>query len=197
MHCHILRFHSQLNLNKYESGCYFNLIISNQSKSVTQQNSANSEVQRDENTLFRSLIEKSSQTKDLNIYLCLNCRLFFTNDTKFSHNCWNTSTNSKAENEKPSNGSEPIQPISNQNYFSPIYLKFNVSKLLVNNSKAMLSLTQSLVESKVSSSSVSNESDDIIIDVENESSQENPINQANKKFKFEHSVSSRSDLSLI
>lgn len=48
---------------------------------------------------------------DIYVYLCLNCRLFFSSESKLCHNCWSLA-----------------QPINSPNYFSPIYLKINVCK---------------------------------------------------------------------
>lgn len=86
------------------------------------------------------------------MYLCLNCRLFFASNTTFSHNCWNLNdtsmkqtNNSKAPTTNATTTTNPTLANSNQpqpanvnpttnsnssNYFSPIYLKFNITKLL-------------------------------------------------------------------
>ncbi|CAF0729531.1 unnamed protein product [Brachionus calyciflorus] len=59
------------------------------------------------------LDDKKESNAQTHVYLCLNCRLFFSNESKFCHNCWS-----------------PLQPTNSNNYFSPIYLKFNVNKFM-------------------------------------------------------------------
>lgn len=61
----------------------------------------------------QTLVKNSST--DLFIYQCVNCRLFFTSNSSFSHNCLVTVVDK--------------QPPT---YFSPIYLKFNLSNFMSN-----------------------------------------------------------------
>lgn len=130
LHMHILKNHNQLNLKKFESSCYFNLLISNQTHSTTTTGN------KTQTESIRKLIENNLQTKDWNIYLCLNCRNYFTNETKFSHNCWNNNVNLNSD--KSTHHHHQSNAASNQNYFSPIYLRFNVNKLLISNSKLII-----------------------------------------------------------
>jgi hypothetical protein len=110
MQNHIVKFHSNLNLNEHKTSTFFNLI----------------------NTLNLNLSNESSQNSscllpdDFYIYQCLNCRLFFASNCSFSHNCW---TYTESSNGDQKHGDQK-QPMTNNNYFSPIFLKFNVSKVL-------------------------------------------------------------------
>ena len=77
-----------------------------------------------------------SSSTQLFIYQCVNCRLFFTSNSSFSHNCLVTVVDK--------------QPPT---YFSPIYLKFNLNKFLsnsnsfINSTSSSNSASQSLVGS--------------------------------------------------
>jgi hypothetical protein len=59
-------------------------------------------------------------SRDLDIYFCLHCRLYFPSESNFSHNCWNDNS-----------GAGGVKNPS-LSYFSPIYLKFNVNMFLMN-----------------------------------------------------------------
>lgn len=138
---HVVKFHSQLNLNKYPSSSFYNIVTSLNdfpqtlmtNNDLNQSNLANLHSIK---TLIQNL------PKEYYIYLCLNCRLFFTSNSTFSHNCWNMKENQndpKQISSKPglNNGKNNSNNDPNKcnNYFSPIYLKFNVSKLLVSANK--------------------------------------------------------------
>lgn len=116
---HILRIHYQLNLNDHPSSSFFNLVTTlNKMLSPAQLlhlNSGN----------IQSLVQTSNSLipSNFSVYQCLNCRLFFASNCKFSHNCW-----TYVEVNKSTTGTK--QQATNNNYFSPIYLKFNVSKAL-------------------------------------------------------------------
>lgn len=110
--------HYQLNLNDHPMSSFFNLVTTlNKSLSPVQLlhlNSGN----------IQNLIQMSNNLipHNFSVYQCLNCRLFFASNCKFSHNCWTYVEVNKETGAK--------QQATNNNYFSPIYLKFNVSKTL-------------------------------------------------------------------
>ena len=107
---HILKMHNNISLGEYPTSTFFNVIATIQSSSSKQTS---------------PLKEVSAQVlpDDFFVYQCLNCRLFFASNCSFSHNCWTYTENNV------SNG-DSKQPPTNNNYFSPIFLKFNVGKLL-------------------------------------------------------------------
>ena len=115
--------HIDVNLNKTPSSCFFNLI------------STYTDKQMNENELNAQLNSGSAQTlvqqlpNNLHIFQCVNCRLFFPPNSTFSHNC---SVVVIENNNNNSNSSTDLkyQQSMNNNYFSPIYLKFNITKLL-------------------------------------------------------------------
>lgn len=110
---HIIQNHSKLDLKKHLTNSFFNLATTL-------------------NPIKESQSKASEQSlpilqEDFDVYQCLNCHHFFSANCSFSHNCW-TYTNS-------STNSDLKQPSTNNNYFSPIYLKFNVSKILNSRNK--------------------------------------------------------------
>ena len=135
LHNHILRFHHDLNSKSNPSSCFFNLTNSLSESTVLDKGSKKKSVSNDKNfssmpkltngsSQDQSLVNGSS-SNDLFIYQCVNCRLFFTSNSSFSHNCLVTVVDK--------------QPPT---YFSPIYLKFNLSNFM-SNSK-ILSTTNTL-----------------------------------------------------
>jgi hypothetical protein len=117
-----------MNLNKSPSSSFYNMVNTmNDKDRFAGNNEASPPMLINTNsTTKKSLL--SYLPSDFNVYLCLNCRLFFTSDSSFSHNCWNIVENCGGT----SNGAEN----NSNNYFSPIYLKFNVSKFLLNSKAA-------------------------------------------------------------
>ena len=105
LHEHVINTHNQISLKDFPKASFFNLV---------------STLKNDNNT------DPSHVTNiptDFYVYQCLNCRLFFDFSCSFSHNCWAYVDTNQDQFEQKA-------PASNNNYFSPIYLKFNVSKLL-------------------------------------------------------------------
>jgi hypothetical protein len=92
-------------------------------------NNNNTNTAASANSPIKSLIQ--NLPSEYYIYLCLNCRLFFTSNTTFSHNCWNINEIATGNNNKSTNKPNAPASSNSNNYFSPIYLKFNVSKLLI------------------------------------------------------------------
>jgi hypothetical protein len=117
-----MKTHIDVSLNKSSSSCFFNLIATYTDKPIN------------ENELNAQLNSGSMQTlmqllpTNLYIYQCVNCRLFFTQSSTFSHNCSIVAIENT--NHSNSNTDLKYQQSMNNNYFSPIYLKFNITKLL-------------------------------------------------------------------
>ncbi len=107
LHNHLLKIHSKEQYHNSDKQCYFRVL----------KNSTDSNKQNGLNSSYRLL-------NDFSIYQCVNCRLLFTSKSTFSHNCWNQKLNDD-------NKDQPKTPLINthNNYFSPIFLKFDVNKL--------------------------------------------------------------------
>lgn len=110
---HINLVHSGLSLQDHPTSSFFNLATSLQKQPSVNQ--TDTSIQN-----FPVLDE------DFYVYQCLNCHQFFPSNCSFSHNCWTYTAVSNTNGHK--------QPLTNNNYFSPIFLKFNVSRVL--NSRA-------------------------------------------------------------
>jgi hypothetical protein len=160
LHNHILRFHHELNSKSNPSSCFFNLsnslsekvVIDKNSKKKTFQNDASmssaSSFSKLTNGLDQNAIKNSSN--DLFIYQCVNCRLYFTSNSSFSHNC----LISVVDKQPPT-------------YFSPIYLKFNLSNFVTNakNSFNSSNNTFQVIQSNVINSQNNNNSDHLTLNV--------------------------------
>lgn len=110
LQAHIMRVHNELNFNENQTSCFFNL-------STTLNSSPG-------RTLDKSSLTVSD-TNDFYVNQCLNCHEFFPSVCSYdlSHNCW-------AYNTINSKNAEKKQSSTNNNYFSPIFLKFNLSYVL-------------------------------------------------------------------
>ena len=117
-----MKTHIDVSLNKSSFSCFFSLIATYTDKPIN------------ENELNAQLNSGSMQTlvqllpTNLYMYQCVNCRLFFTQSSTFSHNCSIVAIENT--NHSNSNNDSKYQQSMNNNYFSPIYLKFNITKLL-------------------------------------------------------------------
>jgi hypothetical protein len=107
LHNHLLRVHNKD--QNVDTCCYFKVLKN--STDNTKQNVLNASYQL---------------LNDFCIYQCVNCRLLFTSKSSFSHNCWNQKLND--DNLLSDQQKAPLINAHN-NYFSPIFLKFNVNKL--------------------------------------------------------------------
>jgi hypothetical protein len=106
---HIAQVHSCLSLQDFPDSAFFNLVTTlNSNKKVCKKNECGKPIVLPE---------------DFYVYQCLNCHQFFLSDCSFSHNCW-------TYNAVVNNTNNETQPLTNNNYFSPIFFKFNVSKVL-------------------------------------------------------------------
>lgn len=114
--------HHQLNLNEYPTSSFFNLITT-LNKTLSTNQILNLNVGNLHN-IFQ--LSPHIIPANFSVYQCLNCRLFFASNCKFSHNCWTYTELNKAASNKDSK-----QQSTNNNYFSPIYLKFNVNKFML------------------------------------------------------------------
>ena len=118
-----------MNLNEYQTSCFFNLSTTLQSDKLRAHNKADVIV---------------SEKNDFYVNQCLNCHEFFPSISSLdlSHNYWayNNIKSSKNSDKKE-------QTPTNNNYFSPIFLKFNLSYVLssrfYNNSDNKISLIES------------------------------------------------------
>lgn len=110
LHNHLLRVHSKEQILNGDTCCYFRVL----------KNPNDSSKHNSLNTSYQLL-------NDFSIYQCVNCRLLFTSKSTFSHNCWiqklNDDSAVQSDQERTSINN------TNNNYFSPIFLKFNVNKL--------------------------------------------------------------------
>jgi hypothetical protein len=161
---HINQEHSSVNLNEQQDSAFFNLLVTLNSKNTNKTG---------ETTI--DMLSSSALSEDFFVYQCLNCHQFFPSDCSFSHNCWtyNTVSVNKSNDQK-----QP--PLTNNNYFSPIFLKFNVSKVL--NSRAFQTTT--IATPAVSNCQIINEKS---INSSNENSSDESGN-LHKKFKSNHST---------
>lgn len=130
--------HPNTSLSKSPASCVFNLKTS---MLETCSNGILLPSKDQQNMSKKSLATKrpsfATPSSDFDIYFCVSCRHFYPHDTSFSHSCWNdmdSETNGNHAN-GASNGTSTsastVSPTTNSNYFSPIYLKLNLNKLLV------------------------------------------------------------------
>jgi hypothetical protein len=145
IHTHILNEHNNLNLNLFPANSFYNMLTTiNDNKRKNDQNVQTQQSKQ----ISKSLL--SNLPSEFHVYLCLNCRLFFKSDSSFSHNCWNImetlENNAKSDKTKNANRNNS----NNANYFSPVYLKFNVSKFLLNSKLKNASQNQNSNNSDVS-----------------------------------------------
>lgn len=138
------RNHLQLNLNRHPTSCFFNLVTTlldispDKCPDKTQLLNPNVNQQQPQQPLFSLKHLTENFPKDYYIYFCLNCRLFYSSTSTFSHNCWCMSTAGHEPTTVPNNTNPKSSPMTNggkpqsssaNNYFSPIYLKFNVPQM--------------------------------------------------------------------
>lgn len=130
--------HPNTSLNKNPNSCVLNLKTS---MLETCSNGILFSSKEQANMSKKSLAAKRSSTAtpsgDFDIYFCVSCRHFYPHDTSFSHSCWND-LESEANGNHVNGGANgsgaslpTTTPTTNSNYFSPIYLKLNLNKLLV------------------------------------------------------------------
>ena len=157
MHNHILRFHHDINSKKSNASVnnnFFNLFSTLSDKPFIGNNNTNNKIlnSKDSSNLSQTIngvanpnnINFSNNNSNINqffsedlfIYQCVNCRLFFTSSSSFSHNCLVTFVDK--------------QPPT---YFSPIYLKFNLSKFFSNSNSNNFLNSSSNSSSGISSNS--------------------------------------------
>ncbi len=153
LHNHILRFHHELNAKSNPSSCFFNLSNSLSEKGVIDKNLKKKAFQNDASTSNASSFSKltnGNSSNDLFIYQCVNCRLYFTSNSSFSHNC----LISVVDKQPPT-------------YFSPIYLKFNLSNFVTNakNSFNSSNNTFQVTQSNEINSQNNNNSDHLTLNV--------------------------------
>jgi hypothetical protein len=110
---HIITNHYELNLNIQPISSFFNVITTTNNLNLLNGAFNASSV--------RSLIYMLSD--HFTIYQCINCRLYFSSETNFLHNCWDS-------HETQHQQLSMKQPNNQSNYFSPIYLRFNLKKVL-------------------------------------------------------------------
>lgn len=151
------RHHQQLNLNRHPTSCFFNLVTTLLDISPDKCTDK-SQLQVNNNQLFTLKFLTEHFPKDYYIYFCLNCRLFYSSTSTFSHNCWSmnpivpepaqpqpaTSASANNNNNNNISGQLPQQAAGSKssmtnggksqsstanNYFSPIYVKFNVRQM--------------------------------------------------------------------
>ena len=130
---HILKMHSQLSLHDQPTSSFFNLL-----ETLNKQTNSSPQFLNLNNGNFQNLIQTLNQIVPSNffMYQCLNCRLYFASNCKFSHNCWTyTESVKSASNDQKQNQ-------TNNNYFSPIYLKFNINKAISSNSSNLFEQRQ-------------------------------------------------------
>ncbi len=154
---HINQKHGSLDVKERPESSFFNLLVSLNSKKHETSPTID--------------LNSTSLLPDFFVYQCLNCHQFFPSECSFSHNCWTYNTTSVK------NGSDQKQqPLTNNNYFSPIFLKFNVSKVL--NSKAFQSTT-------ITTTTVSpyQNGDSNLLNMKSNESSNGDNGNSNKKFK--------------
>lgn len=99
-HSHMLIMHPDLNYTNESTSCYYKAL-------------------KDHTMVLRNIFHLPS---NFTVYQCVNCRLLFSPVSTFSHNCWNVVDENLAVSGGPTQSTTP-------NYFSPIFLEFNVNKL--------------------------------------------------------------------
>ncbi len=107
--------HGQASLQDYPTSTFFNLATTLNAYK-TKMNLTLNKSDHNPNGAF-------SSHEDFYVYQCLNCHHFFPSNCSFSHNCWTYTENNV-------NDADQKQPSTNNNYFSPIFFKFNVTKVL-------------------------------------------------------------------
>lgn len=138
---HVMKQHNQLNLNRYPHSCFFNIVTSVLDLSP-ERATEKSQLNPNNPNLFSFKFLAENFPKDYYIYFCLNCRLFFSSSSTFSHNCWNESPSDvekQHQQQQQNGGGEGASSTATgknngksavgTNYFSPIYVKFNVRQL--------------------------------------------------------------------
>lgn len=128
MNEHVVKNHNQLNLNRHPTSCFYNMVTSLldlspdrvQDKSHLNPNNPN---------LFSFKFLAENFPKDYYIYFCLNCRLFYSSNSTFSHNCWTVSMSSGAEKSdsanSASNSNSNSKPMTNgSGMLNTLYLCF-------------------------------------------------------------------------
>jgi hypothetical protein len=132
LHNHILKHHSDVNGKANVTSSFFNMISTfcdkpqiyrSQSSKKKDSSAGGLQLNGSASSSSSSNFNFSSFPSDLFVYQCVNCRLFFSSNSTFSHNC----LVAVVDKQPPT-------------YFSPIYLKFSLSKfqMLLSNSHSNL-----------------------------------------------------------